>query len=47
MMKNKTSLTIYTVDTETNMSLPFVGGIKAGFPSPAQDYIESSIDLNK
>lgn len=47
MKKSKTSLTIYTVDTETDMSLPFVGGIKAGFPSPAQDYIESSIDLNK
>ena len=23
------------------------GGIRAGFPSPAQDYLESGIDLNK
>jgi len=29
------------------MPIPFVGNIKAGFPSPAQDYVESSIDLNK
>jgi len=30
------------------MQLPLVdGGIHAGFPSPAQDYIDISIDLNK
>lgn len=46
-MEKKKSLTIYGADNSTELSLPFVGGIKAGFPSPAQDYIESSIDLNK
>ncbi len=35
-------------DLSSELSLDFVdGGIKAGFPSPAQDYITDSIDLNK
>lgn len=34
---------------ENNMTieLPFVQGISAGFPSPANDYLEAAIDLNK
>ena len=48
MSKNEKNLTIYNVDTETYMPLPYAdGGIKAGFPSPAQDYISQAIDLNK
>ena len=48
MSKNKKNLTIYKVDAETFMPLPYAdGGIKAGFPSPAQDYISQAIDLNK
>lgn len=36
MSKNENNLTIYNVDTETYMPLPYAdGGIKAGFPSPA------------
>ncbi len=27
--------------------LPFVGSIKAGFPSPASDFLDLSIDLNQ
>lgn len=39
---------LFTADTSTALSLVYVdGGIKAGFPSPAQDYITESIDLNK
>ncbi|MCD8211120.1 MAG: translesion error-prone DNA polymerase V autoproteolytic subunit [Prevotella sp.] len=35
-------------DLSSELSLDFVdAGIKAGFPSPAQDYITDSIDLNK
>lgn len=31
-----------------HLSLPlFGGGVSAGFPSPAEDYIETSIDLNR
>jgi len=36
--------------TGSNVSLVLLvadGGIRAGFPSPAQDYLESGIDLNK
>lgn len=41
-------LQIYSTDTSTIVDLPFVdSGIKAGFPSPAQDYLTDSIDLNK
>ncbi|AMC11909.1 peptidase S24 [Lutibacter profundi] len=43
-----TTLEIYTADTSTSISLPFVdGGISAGFPSPADDFLDISIDLNK
>lgn len=46
-MKNKRALEFFFADLSKELELPFVGGVKAGFPSPAQDYIESSIDLNK
>jgi len=46
-MKSQT-LTLFNPDTSTPLLLPFLDeGVKAGFPSPAQDYIEHSIDLNK
>lgn len=41
-------LRIYKVSTETKISLPLIeGGISAGFPSPAADFMDSSIDLNE
>ena len=44
----KTNLEIHAIDTQLDLALPYAdGGIKAGFPSPAQDYMESAIDLNK
>lgn len=40
-------LTICSIDTSTSLSLPYAdGGIKAGFPSPAQDRLNETIDLN-
>lgn len=34
--------------TDSNTEIPLASsGVKAGFPSPAGDYIEESIDLNK
>ncbi|MDE6334796.1 MAG: peptidase S24, partial [Muribaculaceae bacterium] len=34
-------------DLSSHMSLPFAEmGVQAGFPSPAQDYMSESIDLN-
>lgn len=45
---SKTNLKIYLSDQSLELSLPYAdGGIKAGFPSPAQDYMDSAIDLNK
>ncbi len=38
----------YSAETSTNLDLPFVeSGISAGFPSPADDFLDISIDLNK
>ena len=45
---DEVKLRICTADTSTLLDLSFVdGGIKAGFPSPAQDDLTESIDLNK
>ena len=42
------TLEFYTPDFSTALDLPYIdAGIKAGFPSPADDFIELSIDLNK
>jgi DNA polymerase V len=42
------NLEIYPCSTQTNLSLPLVSeGISAGFPSPAMDFEDLAIDLNK
>lgn len=41
------SLIIHPAETDKNLTLPFVEGIKAGFPTPAADYSDISIDLNR
>jgi len=39
---------IFSADTVTVLELPFIDdGVSAGFPSPALDFIDISIDLNK
>ncbi len=40
------SIELFTPDL-TGLKLPFVGGVVAGFPSPADDFVYESIDLNK
>ncbi|KAF3361930.1 Protein UmuD [Chlamydiales bacterium STE3] len=41
-------LEIYRATSDTSYLLPeFVSAIQAGFPSPAEDYIERSLDLNE
>jgi DNA polymerase V len=44
---NSSQLDFYTANTDSKVLLPFIdGGIAAGFPSPAQDYVDLKIDLN-
>ena len=39
---------IHSIDVSSSLPLPFAEeGIRAGFPNPAQDYMEIAIDLNK
>lgn len=41
-------LQLFIADTDSHLSLAYAdGGIRAGFPSPAQDYISETIDLNR
>ena len=41
-------LSLYKADVLSEQLLPFADeGIRAGFPSPAQDYMEMALDLNK
>ena len=41
-------LRLYTINNDTKVILPLVeGGVSAGFPSPAADFLDASIDLNK
>lgn len=47
-LHSTTIFEFYSPDYSTDINLPFVDtGISAGFPSPADDFIELSIDLNK
>lgn len=39
---------IFSVNNTTALPIPYIeDGVQAGFPSPAQEYISESIDLNK
>ncbi len=41
-------LTFFQPDYESELQIPFVTeGVSAGFPSPAADFMETNIDLNK
>jgi len=45
---SSSTIDFYSANISTILPLPLVdGGIAAGFPSPAQDYIDLKIDLNK
>jgi len=47
-MEKDKPVIFYRADTGTQLPLQYVdGGIKAGFPSPAQDYLDAAIDLNR
>ncbi|MFV5683964.1 LexA family protein [Flavobacterium sp. GB2R13] len=41
-------LTFFLPDFESDLKIPFMSeGVSAGFPSPAADFMETNIDLNK
>lgn len=41
-------LELFLAETSTDCQLPLVeAGLSAGFPSPAEDYLEMKLDLNK
>jgi|SRR5690606_10761913 len=45
---NTNAITFFGADVSTELKLPFVvEGISAGFPSPADDFLDINIDLNK
>ena len=40
-------LELYSCNTDVSLDIPyFEGGVSAGFPSPAEDYINDKLDLN-
>ena len=42
------TIDIFSASSESEMELPLISaGISAGFPSPAMDFIDLTIDLNK
>ncbi|WP_281227141.1 LexA family protein [Flavobacterium aquiphilum] len=47
-VKKEQKLTFFRPDFESGMQIPYINeGVSAGFPSPATDFMESCIDLNK
>src|SRR6476620_4671975 len=40
-------LTFFKPDLTGNITVPYLGKVSAGFPSPALDFMEKRIDLNK
>ena len=47
-MKKDQKLSFYKPDFESELRIPFIpDGVSAGFPSPAADFMENNIDLNK
>lgn len=47
-LHSSNTLEIFSAATESVLELPVIsGGISAGFPSPALDFIDLTIDMNK
>lgn len=48
MDKKPHTLTFHPADTSTRQPLPVAGSaVKAGFPSPADDFLDAPLDLNR
>ena len=47
-VKKEQKLTFLHPDFESDIRIPYINeGVSAGFPSPAADFMETTIDLNK
>ena len=47
-IKKEQKLTFFSPDFESETQIPYITeGVSAGFPSPAADFMETCIDLNK
>jgi DNA polymerase V len=47
-IKKEQKLTFFRPDFESEIQIPYITeGVSAGFPSPAADFMETNIDLNK
>ena len=47
-IKTTKTLEFYSINTDSNAHIPFIDTmISAGFPSPADDYMDLPIDLNE
>jgi DNA polymerase V len=47
-VKKNQKLTFFIPNFESELQIPYVReGVSAGFPSPASDFLETNIDLNK
>ena len=47
-MKKEPKFKFYKPDYKSELRIPFIpDGVSAGFPSPAADFMENNIDLNK
>lgn len=48
ILHHSENLDIFSANTDSELELPYISaGISAGFPSPALDFIDLSIDLNR
>ena len=43
---NSSIIDIYSPEFNGELPLPLIGSISAGFPSPADDFLEAKIDMN-
>jgi DNA polymerase V len=47
-IKKEQKLSFFRPDFESEIQIPYINeGVSAGFPSPAADFMETNIDLNK
>jgi DNA polymerase V len=41
------AIQLFQTFSDSSVKKPFIGGIRAGFPSPADDYIQEVLDLTQ